>query len=240
MQLLGRFVLSFLLIGFFCEKSFSYSHRYNLSLNTSYSTIVGSDSTYPKVFISTPLTPGLDFDYHYAEDTYFSSFIGLSYRSVQFLNDSKNNIVVENKGSKNDLGLKYYLYWNAFDSARMIAGVRYLNFYYFQSNPLGFVEVHSDFGAIGNLGLEYNFVKNEKMTISATGLVGLSTGLKVKGGYSAEIEGRIVYQSSKNFYWTGVLGYSEFHNNTESNISTSETNQGRADLNLKLGIQKIY
>jgi hypothetical protein len=237
---LGRIFLCFILAGFTSVKAFSFSQRYDLSLNTSYSAIVGSDVTYPKVFISTPLTPGLNFDFHYAEDSYFSSFIGLSYRSIRFLNDTKNNITVNNEGTQNDFGLKYYLYWKAFDNARMIFGARYHNFYYFQSHPLGFVEVHSDFGAIGNLGLEYNFIKNENITLSATGLVGLSSGLKVKPGYSFDIEGRLTYRYSKNLFLTSHLGYSEFHNNTSNTTPTTETSQGLADLNLKLGLQKIF
>jgi hypothetical protein len=243
MHSFGRFFICFVLIGFASAKAFGFSQRYNLSLNTSYSTIVGSDSTYPKVFISTPLTPGLNFDFHYAEDSYFSSFIGLSYRSIRFLNDTKNNITVNNEGAQNDFGLKYYLYWNAFDNARMIFGVRYHNFYYFQSHPAGFVEVHSDFGAIGNLGLEYNFIKNGNITLSANGFIGfigLSTGLKVNGGYSGEIESKLSYLYSKNLTLTGAFGYSEFHNNTSSTPQASETSQGLADLNLKLGLQKIF
>lgn len=240
MHSLGRFFLCFVFINFASAKAYSFSHRYDLSLNTGYSTIVGIDATYPKVFISTPLTLGINLDYHFAEDSYFSSFMSLTYRSVQFLNDSKNNISVENEGNKNDFGFKYYLYWNAFDRIRMITGVRYLNFYYFQSNPLGFVEVHSDFGIIGNLGLEYTFIKNEALTFSLLGLLGASHAFKVQAGYSTEIEGRLSYNYSKNLALNSALGYTEHRNKTSNTAPTTESSQGRADLNLKLGLQKIF
>ena len=240
MRIFGRLFLFFVLINVTSINAYCFSHRYDLALNTSYSTIVGSDDTYPKVFVSTPLTLGLNLDYHYAEDSYFSSFMSLNYRSIQFLNDSKNNITVKNEGNKNDIGFKYYLYWNAFDHIRMIAGVRYLNFYYFQSNPLGYIEVHSDFGIIGNLGLEYTLVKNESMTFSLLGLLGASSAFKVQTGYSFDVEGKLTYRYAKNLSLTGALGYAEFHNNTSNTSPTTESSQGRADLNLKLGLQKIF
>lgn len=100
------------------------------------------------------------------------------------------------------------------------------------------VEVHSDFGIIGNLGLEYTFVKNETMTFSLLGLLGASSAFKVQTGYSFDVEGKLTYRYAKNLCLTSALGYAEFHKNTRNTAPTIESSQGRADLNLKLGLQK--
>lgn len=219
---------------------YAFSERYSLSLNTGYSTIIGKDNTYPKVNIATPLYYGLNFDFHYAEDTPFSSYIGLTYRTMKYLNDSKNNINIANQGQAHDLGLKYDLYSKIFNDGRLITGVRYMNFYYFQSNPLGYIDVKSGLGMIARVGLDYVFYKQNKWTVSAQGLTGYSIVPAMKNGYANEIEAKASYKLSNDFTYLVAFSYSEFLNKTDNSSITIESDQARVDLNLKLGLEKVF
>ena len=106
------------------EDCYAFTKRFSIALNTGYSTIIGNDATYPKVNIATSLYYGLNFDFHYAEDTDFSSYMSLTYKTVKYLDDTKSNIHIENQGKAHDLGLKYDLYSKIFTDGRLITGVR--------------------------------------------------------------------------------------------------------------------
>lgn len=225
---------------FTSTQSFAFTKRISLSLNTGYSTIIGNDATYPKVNIATPLYYGLNFDFHYAEEYDFSSYIGLTYRTMKYLNDSKNNINIANQGKAHDLGLKYDLYSKIFTNGRLITGVRYMNFYYFQSNPLGYIDLKSGMGMIARIGLDYIFYQQNKWTVAAHGITGFSIAPSMKNGYANEIEARVGYKSAGEYNYIAGFSYSEFINKTGGSAYSIDSDQARVDLNLKLGLEKVF
>lgn len=231
---------------FFCfsllisDNCWAFTKRFSLALNSGYSTIIGNDDTYPKVNIATPLNFGVSLDFYYGEDTDVYSYLGLIYRSAKYLDDSKNNITIENQGAIFDLGLKYDLYWKIFNSGRLITGVRYLNFYYFQSNPLGYIDVKSDLGLVARIGLDYTFFQNPRWSASIQALTGLSLLPRLKNGYANEIEARLNYLPSGEFNYLMAFTYSEFINKTDNSNYTISSDQARVDLNLKLGLERSF
>mgnify|MGYP000999491905 CR=1 FL=1 len=106
--------------------------KYETSFTLGYNALVGSDAIHSSVNITTPLVPGIDFNYSHYEKP-LTLVLGLSYKNVKFNDDKKNNIPVENLASPHDISFKYYTMWDIFDRTRFQIGVRYLNHYFFQS-----------------------------------------------------------------------------------------------------------
>ncbi len=159
---------------------------------------------------------------------------------MAYLDDSKSHIAIQNQGQAHDLGLKYDLCSKIFTDGRLVTGVRYMNFYYFQSNPLGYIDVKSGLGMIARIGLDYVFYRQNKWSVSAVGLTGYSIVPAMKNGYANEIEAKVSYKPSHDFTYLATFSYSEFLNKTDNSSTTIASDQARVDLNLKLGLEKIF
>ena len=114
------------------------------------------------------------------------------------------------------------------------------HFYYFQSNPLGYIDLKSGMGMIARIGLDYVFYDKNKWTVAAYGLTGFSIAPSMKNGYANEIEARVGYKSAGEYNYTAGFSYSEFINKTGGSQSSIDSDQARVDLNLKLGLEKVF
>jgi hypothetical protein len=235
----------FLVIGIFISgTSFGQSdaiEKYDVSLSLGYNSLMGSDSINSSVNITTPLLPGIDFNYYYYEKA-ATLVLGIGYRNIKFNDDKEKNIPIKNVASEHDLNLKYHILWDIFDRTRFQMGVRYLNHYFFQSKPSQiFLETRASFGIIADLGLEYDLINYENFTGTIQGSYGLAGAIsdfRSGNAFLLAIKMNQKYSPDTNFVYS--VSYSEVNTSTILTNSTIESNQGRADLNLKFGIEKIF
>jgi hypothetical protein len=215
--------------------------KYDTSLTLGYKAMIGSDDVHSSVKITTPLIPGIDFNYYSYEEP-LTLVLGISYKNIKFNDDNENNIAVENVGSQHDINFKIYTLWDIFDRTRFAIGLRYVNHYFFQSKPSqAFVEAQSSLGVIGDLGLEYDVISSEDLTATVQGSYGLAAAISgFKSGNASFLGIKINQKYSPEMNLIYSISYAEINTSTLLSDSTIASSQGLGDLNLKLGIQKIF
>lgn len=238
--------LFFLILGTSLFSSLGYAKlnaikKYETSFSLGYNALIGSDSVHSSVNITTPLIPGIDFNYYYYEKP-ATLVLGIGYRNIKFNDDKENNIPIQNVGSEHDLNLKYHTLWDIFDRTRFQFGIRYLNHYFFQSKALqSFVETRASFGVIADLGLEYDLINSEDFTMTLQGAYGLAAAISdVKSGTASFLGLKMYQKYSPVMNFVYLASYTEIHTSTILSDSTIASTQGRADFNLKFGIEKRF
>jgi hypothetical protein len=235
----------FLLIGILISSTsfakLNVLKKYDASFALGYNALIGSDSVHSSVNITTPLVPGLDFNYYYYEKP-ATLVLGIGYRNIKFNDDKENNIPIKNVGSEHDINLKYHILWDIFDRTRFQMGIRYLNHYFFQSIPLqSFVETRASFGIIADLGLEYDLISSEDFMLTIQGSYGLAGAISdFKSGSASFLGIKMNQKHSPVMNFIYAVSYTEIHASTKLTDSTLESTQGRADLNLKFGVEKRF
>lgn len=236
----------FLILGTILFSSVSFAKlnaikKYDASFSLGYNALIGSDTLHSSVNITTPIVPGIDFNYYYYEKP-ATLVLGIGYKNIKFNDDKENNIPIQNVGSEHDLNLKYHTLWDIFDRTRFQFGVRYLNHYFFQSKALqSFVETRASFGIIADLGLEYDVISNEDFMMTLQGSYGLAAAISdVKSGTASFLGLKINQKYSPFMNFIYLASYTEIHTSTILSDSTIVSTQGRADLNLKFGIEKRF
>lgn len=213
----------------------------DVSFFTGYTTLLGRDNQWPSVNITSPLSTGIKLGYDYFEGP-LNLHLDISYRSLNFKNDSKNNIPVKKSYSSEDLNLSYSIIYQTWTSVRLLGGIKYLNLYYFQSQPSqNFVEVKSVLGVLVRLGIEVDLLSSDSFSSNLLGLIGpsLSTA-NLESGYNGQLSLNFNYNYSKTYQLVSELSYSETYNHTNDNQFTTASKQGRADLALSVGLRTKF
>lgn len=214
---------------------------YDALLYLGYNALVGNDSVHSSINITTPLAPGVEFNYHYFEGP-ITLTLGFGYRNFKFNDDKDNNIPVHNKASEHDLNLKYQIQAQLIDRLRASFEAFYLNQYFFQSIPgQAYVETRAGYGVNLTFGLEYDLIDNNDLTATLQGGYGISGSIAdIKTGSAAKLGLKLNQKYSSDFNLIYILSYVETHTTTNANIDVIESSQGRADLNLRLGLEKKF
>lgn len=202
---------------------------------------MGEDPDFPSVNIVTPLTPGFSLNYQYKE-TPLTIKAGLNYKHIQFKDDSKRNIPVENNGPTHNVGFQFQILWDLNDTIRLGGHINYAQLYFYQSRVLeNKVVIKSSLGMITQLGLEYDLLNKEFFKTTVYGFYGLSTANSTLQGGSSHLYGaRASYKYSENSNMISDLSYSQTQNNTKAYDTIINTNQARARFNLKLGLERKF
>lgn len=224
------------------ENDSSPSLRYlNASLFSSSTTILGSDDLWSSVNIPSKLSMGFKLGYTYVEES-ITARAELSYRSIDFKKTTESGTPVKNDSSAHDIGLSYYIAHQTWENVKLVIGAKFQTLYYFQSQiGQSYIDVKSEIEAVPSIGTEWTAWKNETTSVAPYALLGFSLPTAdVKIGLSHQIGFKYNYSYSPNYTALGDLSYSESRNNTTVTQFTTDSKQHRAELNLKMGLQKEF